>query len=77
MVGVDYMLDKQEPPSLIKRLVNQRLIPALIDAAAWPEGRLVRATDRIRHAPISSILVMLGLGGSLGFLATRTLRAID
>lgn len=74
MVGKDYMLDKQAPPSLSRRLVNQKLIPVLIDAAGLLEGRIVLLSGRVARAPLASILMMFGLGGSAGYLAVRTLR---
>nr|WP_294505869.1 hypothetical protein [uncultured Rhodopila sp.] len=70
MIGRNYLLKQPAAPSPVKVLVDQSVIPALIDAAAAVEVQIERFGGRARRAPVLCVGVAFGLG----WAASRVLR---
>nr|WP_294527832.1 hypothetical protein [uncultured Rhodopila sp.] len=71
MIGPNYLLKQPAPPSPVKVLVDQSVIPALIDAAAAVEVQIERFGGRARRAPMMCVGVAFGIG----WAASRILRS--
>lgn len=65
MVSPSYLLDKPPGPSRLKTWVDQRAIPAAIDAAASGEFVLERAAAATRRAPLLALGVAFLAGTAL------------
>jgi hypothetical protein len=72
MIGPKYLLKKPAPPSPVKLLVDQSIIPSLIDAAAAVEQQIERIAVCARRAPMTS----LGVAFGLGLLASQVFRTL-
>lgn len=62
MVGRDYLLKKGAGPSAPKVFLDQKVIPAMIDAAGTVEGVLELVAMRVRRMPVSALAAALGTG---------------
>ncbi len=71
LITRNYLLKRPPPPSPVKVLVDQSVIPALIDAAASVEIQFERIAARARRAP----LICVGVAFGIGWLASRALRS--
>ncbi len=69
MVSSDYMLKKPSRPSAPRLLLDQRVLPALIDLAGGVEARLERIAARTRLLPLTGLSAGLGIGLLAGLLA--------
>jgi hypothetical protein len=70
MISRNYLLKQPASPSPVKILVDQSVIPALIDAAAAVEVLFERFGGRARRTPMTCVGVAFGLG----WAASRVLR---
>jgi hypothetical protein len=66
MVSVDYMIAKPPPPSALRRLFNQRAMPAAIDAATRVEDAVHTLGESTRQQPILALSLAVGAGVLLG-----------
>ena len=62
MVGRAYLLAKRRPPTALKRAIDQRMIPAAIDAAGALEAVLERISVSATRQPITALGAAFGLG---------------
>ena len=69
MVSRDYMLKKEGGPSAPKLFLDQKVIPAAIDAAGAVEGVLERVAVRVRRMPVAALAAALGTGTLVTLLA--------
>ena len=72
MITRDYLLEKPRGPSAAKVFLDQRVIPAAIDAAGACEVALERASQR---TGLSVPVLLAGAGGLLALVAWRGWRA--
>jgi hypothetical protein len=70
VISQNYLLKRPPEPSTIKVLVDQAVMPSLIDAAAAVEQQIERIGCCARRAPLSSI----GAAFGLALVASRVLR---
>ncbi len=70
MIGPRYLLHKPGGPATPKVILDQQVIPALIDAAGWVEGQAERFAGEVRRAP-GPALGAVFLGGVLLAVLTR------
>lgn len=70
MVDRSYMLAQPTRPSPVKVAFDQRVVPALIDAAGAVEGRVEAVSVVVKRAPVRSLLIAAGVG----FLVVRAAR---
>lgn len=66
MVSVSYMIDKPGAPSELRTYVNQRVIPAAIDAAGAVESAVYELGEKVRAQPATTLLTAGALGLVLG-----------
>jgi hypothetical protein len=71
MIESEYLTQKAPPPSAPKRVLDQKVIPVLIDAAGGIEAVIERWAVRVRQSPGQSICVALGAGALVSFLLGR------
>ena len=71
MIKPDYLTLKAGPPSTPKRVLDQQVIPVLIDAAGGLEAVIERWASRVRQAPARSLGFALGASTLVGFLLAR------
>jgi hypothetical protein len=71
MVKLDYLLDQPPTPDAIKTLIDQRVIPKAIDAAAGVERFLETAARATRARPARAVALAIACGA----LANRLLRS--
>jgi hypothetical protein len=71
MVDRGYLLHQPPPPPAWKRLLDQAVVPAIIDAAALLEAGAEQVARRARVRPLLAAALMLGLGWSAGRIAPR------
>jgi hypothetical protein len=71
MIEPGYLSRKPAPRSAPKRLLDQNVIPALIDAAGGVEAAIERWAIQVRHAPARSLGIALGAGALVSFLLAR------
>ena len=69
MVGRDYMLKKGAGPSAPKVFLDQKVVPAAIDAAGAVEGVLELLAVRVRRTPVAALAAALGAGTLVTLLA--------
>ncbi len=62
MVTAAYMTERPPPPSALKRVWDQDVIPAGINLAGAVEGALWRASERARSKPWEAMLAALACG---------------
>ncbi len=62
MVDRDYMLKKGAGPSAPKVFLDQKVVPAAINAAGAVEGVLERVAVRVRRMPVAALAAALGTG---------------
>ncbi len=62
MVTVAYMTKRPAAPSTLKRLFDQQVIPAGINAAGRVEVALARASERARRKPFTAVLAAMACG---------------
>ena len=74
MVSSAYLVDKPNGPSSAKVILDQMIIPALIDIAGDMEAMLERLSTRTRSAPGVALGTAFGLGVIVS-LALRSRRA--
>ena len=65
MVDVGYLIDRRSPPSGFMSFLNQRIVPAAIDAAGAVEAAVYELGEQVRARPATSLLA----AGALGLLA--------
>jgi hypothetical protein len=70
MVSASYLVDKRKGPSEMARVLHQRVLPPVIDAAAQVEAVLERVAQGARRSPFTA----LGIAFGIGFLSS-TLRS--
>ena len=71
MIKPDYLTHKPGGPSSPKRVLDQQIIPVLIDAAGGLEAIIERWSTRVRHAPAQSLGIALGASALISFLLSR------
>lgn len=71
MIEPGYLTHKPAAPSAPKRVFDQNVIPALIDAAGSLEAVIERWAVRVRHAPAQSLGIALGASAVVSFLIAR------
>lgn len=62
MIGPRYMLHKPSGPSAPKVFLDQKVVPAMIDASGALEGVLERVAVAARRMPIATLAASLGIG---------------
>jgi hypothetical protein len=70
LISRNYLLKRPSPPSAVKVMVDQSVIPAMIDAAAAVEMQFERIAVVARRAPLIGVAVAFGAG----LLASRIVR---
>ena len=74
MVSKSYMLEKKRPPSELRLVIDQRLIPAAIDVAGAIEAALERVAVRARQQPATAVGAALTGAATLAIVTRRLLR---
>ncbi len=69
MVSRDYMLKKGAGPSGAKVFLDQKVVPAAINAAGAVEGVLELLAVRVRRMPVAALAAALGTGTLVTLLA--------
>lgn len=67
MVGQSYLLEQPPAPAGLNAVLNQRVLPVLVNVAGSVEGRFETMAGVIRRSPTTCVLVV----ASLGFLLAR------
>lgn len=75
MVSSKYLLRDPGSPSTTKRVLDQRVIPLLIDSAGGVEVAFERVAVNIRRSPAVSMCIALGIGALLSFMVPGRRRA--
>ncbi len=70
MVNKSYMLEQKPPPSALKRIIDQDVIPVAINSAASVEMMLERVSVRTREQPV----LALGTALTTAFAASFVVR---
>ena len=60
MVNKSYMTDQPQPPSRLKRLMDQKAIPVAINLFGSMEEWVERMADAVRVEPVASLLAIVG-----------------
>ena len=71
VISRSYLLKRPPHPGPVKVLVDQSIIPAMIDAAATVELQIERIAARARRAPLLGVAAAFGVG----WIASRMLRS--
>jgi hypothetical protein len=71
MPNQDYMLARPPPPSEVKRLFDQQVMPVLINLAAAVEEALQRLANGTRRAPAASVGAAFAIGMVVACLGFR------
>ena len=75
MVSRSYLTDKPAPVSRPRIMIDQTVVPALIDLAGHIEAVLERLAVRTRAAPLLVTATAFGCGALLGIRLSRGLRS--
>ena len=62
MVDRRYLLEQPPAPTGLRAVINQRVVPALVDIAGAVEVRLETVAETIRRKPAKSLLLAVGVG---------------
>ena len=62
MVDRRYLLDQPPAATGLRAVINQRVVPALVDIAGGVEVRLETVAETIRRKPAKSLLLAVGVG---------------
>ncbi len=65
MVDRRYLLEQPPAPTGLRAVVNQQVIPILVDAMGAVEVRLEVVATIVRRAPATSLLVAAAIGALL------------
>jgi hypothetical protein len=71
MVSVNYMIAKPPPPSGLRSLVNRRVIPAAIEAAARAEDAVYELGQGTKRQPVLALSLAAGAGALLALAWRR------
>jgi len=71
MVSRTYLLHRPAPPSSLRRIVHQRVIPAAIDTAGYAESLIEIIAARTRRQPRLALGLATAVGYVLAFLRPR------
>ncbi len=74
MVSKSYMLAKKSPPSELRLVLDQQVIPAAINVAGAVEGLLERVAVRTRKRPATAVGAALTTAMLFSMLTRRLLR---
>ena len=72
LISRSYLSKRPAPPSAVKVLVDQSVIPSLIDAAAAVEIQFERIAACARRTPLLGVAAAFGIG----WTASRVLRSL-
>ena len=76
MVDRSYLTGRSPPPGAAKLFLDQKLIPALIDAAGCVEQGVERTALLGRRAPLAGLALGLGAGLAGGLLLRAACRGV-
>jgi len=71
MIKPRYLTHKPAPPAAPKRILDQVIVPALIDTAGALETAVERWAVRVRQSPGPSLGIAIGAGLLLSRLLAR------